>query len=158
MLSQLCDTARAIKANPDFLRGRRQTCVRAVKQRRKSQAHSSASRLGFEPTGSVLHLSASRSQELKHWFRQQRPSPFQKETREGLNEVACSQPKATQKHHPFQASGYTQKAPTCTLVGYSAWQDTGRDALASSSELGCALCCAFVPFFYSCFWCFLGNF
>ena len=32
----------------------------------------------------------------------------------GLNEVAYSQPKATQKQHPFQASGYTQntKAPT----------------------------------------------
>ena len=61
-----------------------------------------------------LHLSAIRSRELKHRFRLQEPSTFQKETRRGLNEVAYSQPKATQKHHPFPASGCTQntKAPT----------------------------------------------
>ena len=61
-----------------------------------------------------LHLPASRSRELKHRFRQQKPSPFQKNPDGGLTEVAYSQPKATQKHHPFRGSGYTQntKAPT----------------------------------------------
>ena len=41
-------------------------------------------------------------------------APSKKKPDGGLNEVAYSQPKATQKHHPLRASGYTQhtKAPT----------------------------------------------
>ena len=36
-------------------------------------------------------------------------APSKKKPDGGLNEVAFSQPKATQKHHPFRASGHTPK-------------------------------------------------
>ena len=41
-------------------------------------------------------------------------APSKKKPDGGLNEVAYSQAKATQQHHPLRASGYTQntKAPT----------------------------------------------
>ena len=61
-----------------------------------------------------LHLSASRSRELKLGPVNKSRAPSKKKPDGGFNEVAFSQPKATQKHHPFQASGHTQNtnAPT----------------------------------------------
>ena len=68
----------------------------------------------------------------------------------GLNEVAYSQPKATHKHHPFQASGYTQNTkaptrnvnPTARRAGHQAKPDWRaalagywRDPLANTGEL-----------------------
>ena len=47
-------------------------------------------------------------------------APSKQKPEGGLNEVAYSQPKATQKHHPFRASGYTQnvkRQPNCAPGG-----------------------------------------
>ena len=64
----------------------------------------------YDCSTTLLHLSASRSN-IGSVNKSQAPS---KKKPDGFNQVAYSQPKATQQHHPFRASGYTQntKAPT----------------------------------------------
>ena len=52
---------------------------------------------------SKLHLSASRSQELKHRFRLQKPSPFQKETRRGIKRSCLFTTPSNTKASPFQS-------------------------------------------------------
>ena len=48
-----------------------------------------------------LHLSASRSRELKHRCRQQKPSPFQKETRRGIKQSCIFAAQSNTKAAPF---------------------------------------------------------
>ena len=61
-------------------------------------------------------------------------APSKKKPDGGLNEVAYSQPKATQKHHPFRASGRTHSKheganmkckPKQNQTGELLWRDTG---------------------------------
>ena len=61
------------------------------------------------------HLSASPSRELKIGSVIKSQAASKKKPDGGLNEVAYSQPKATQKHHPFRASGHTQNTKATNM-------------------------------------------
>ena len=58
-----------------------------------------------------LHLSAGRSRELKHRFREQKPSPFQKETRRGIKQSCLFAAQSNTKASPFPSLRVHTKAP-----------------------------------------------